>query len=119
MDINVIATVKKYRNSQAEWYSLIVRQYNKDFYINVYWKKDEPVPTVNHKVHVKARGRLFRDRKTLVTRISLYDAVVLEDLGIDEIEVMNEQKEEIGIKASEQQFTAIDENGTGDELPWN
>ena len=116
MDIRVFGTIKKYRDRFDEWYSLLIRQTGRAFYVNIYFKAGEPIPNENHKVHIKARGKLFIDKKTHKTRISLYDAEVIEDLGIDEIEVLNERKEEIGLVAEGQKFDVI--NDDDDDLPW-
>lgn len=116
MDIKCIGTVKKYRNSVTEWYSLLIRQYNQIHYVNVYWKEGEPIPTQDHKVHIKGRGKLFKDKRTQVTRFSIMDAEVLEDLGIDELELIEQQAKEISLVASDQKFDVV---GVGDDvLPW-
>lgn len=116
MEINCIGTVKKYRNETAEWYSLLIRQYNQTHFINVYWKTGEPIPTQDHKVHVKGRGKLFKDKRTKVTRFSIYDTVVLEDLGIDELELIEQQAKEISLVAAEQKFDVV--GVSDDTLPW-
>ena len=116
MNVTVIGTLKKYRNEKNEWYSLLIRQYDKDYFINVYWKEGTEIPNSNHKVHLKARGKLFKDRRTFITRLSFYDAEILEDLGIDEIEVLAERKQEEAL--NNDTFSLVDSNSESDELPW-
>lgn len=116
MDCRGVGTIKKYRNSQNEWTSLLIRQYNKDFFVNVYFKEGEIIPSQNHKIHFKAKGRFFKDKKTMITRFSLSETEVLEDLGIDEIEMLNEEKEEVMSMVKEETFSS---NSTeDDDLPW-
>lgn len=117
MDIRVMGTLKKYRNEVTEWYSLLVRQYNKDFFVNIYFKKGEAIPAQNHKLNIKCRGKLFSDKKTFVTRLSLYDAEVIEDLGIDDFEIYNEQEKITGFVGDSQNFEPIN-NLESEDVPW-
>ena len=116
MNITLFGTLKKYNNRFSNWYSILVRQNGKTFYINAYFKEGEPIPNENHKLHLKARGKLFSDKRTRITRLSLYDTEVIEDLGIDEIEILNERKDEVSLLADSQKFDII--NDDNDDLPW-
>ena len=116
MDIKAFGTIKKYQSKYDTWYSLLIRQNGRPYYVNAYFKEGEPVPNENHKLHIKARGKLFLDNSTHKTRLSLYDVEVIEDMGIDEIEVLNERKEEVALLAEGQKFNGISNND--DDLPW-
>lgn len=75
-----------YVNNDPErpFYSLNITQKKKDgeeyFYVNIFFNEDVEVPENGTKIKVKGEGRLFRDKNTKVTRISISNAEIIEEI---------------------------------------
>lgn len=117
MNITGIGTIKKNRNEVAEWYNIMIRQSGYIYYINAYFQRGTFIPENNHKVHFKARGKLFKDKKTKITRLSFYDTEVIEDLGLDDVEVLAQGDANLSALKLDK-FSVVDIDEDDDALPW-
>lgn len=85
-----------YVNQDLErpFYSLNITQHKKDrdeyFYVNIFFKEGESIPENRTKIRVKGEGRLFKDKNTKVTRISISEAEILEEIPEEEISIAEE-----------------------------
>ena len=78
------------------YYSINIAQKNKKgeeyFYVNIFWDRETEIPEHESKIRGKGKCRLFRDRNTNVVRMSISDAIIIENLGknIPEAKIQSE-----------------------------
>jgi hypothetical protein len=101
------------------FYALRIPQFNgsstRNYYVNVFFKKNVGVPENGLKIRIKGIGKLFKDMKSKVTRFCITEATIEEVADEDgEFEVKSEDVPLKTISSSTELF----DNKSSDEFAW-